>query len=318
MHIHMRRRGHALFLVSVVVALGILTAAPAFAQDDSGSPQVVIKGRIIVAPNETDSSDVIIDGPVLVAGHVTGSVVAIHGPVTISGTVEGSVISFSDRVRLLSGARVDGDVRSYKKASIASGATVGGTVGGVDFSKFNQAAWVSRYVWWFGVTVSTLLLGLLVLAFPERAQEALRTAAGRTWPSIGWGLIWFIALPIAAVILCVTIVGLPLGLAVLFALGLIYLIGYVAAAWWLGGLVARRASRFVAFLAGWGILRAAALIPFLAGALWTVATIFGLGLVTVALWSRRTPALATAVPATAAAPAAPVVPPVPPPPPADV
>jgi hypothetical protein len=306
-HIHMRRR--ALFLVSVVVGLGLVTAVPAFAQDDSGSAQVVIKGRIVVAPGETDSSDVIIDGPVLVAGHVTGSVVAVHGPVTISGQVDGSVISVSDRVTLLSGARVDGDVRSQKQAAIAPGASVGGTVGGIDFSKFNQAAWISRYVWWFGVTVSTLLLGLLILAFPARAQDALRTAAGRTWPSIGWGLIWFFGLPIAAVILCVTIIGLPLGLALLFALGLIYLIGYVAAAWWLGGVVASRAARFVAFLAGWGILRGAALIPFLSGVLWTVATIFGLGLITIALWSRRAPAAAVPVPAMAATP-----PPVPPPP----
>jgi hypothetical protein len=309
---HIRLPGRALVLVSLILGLGVITAAPAFAQNDSGSPQVVIKGRIIVAPSETDSSDVIVDGPVLVAGHVTGSVVAFHGQVTVSGTVDGSVISFSDRVRLLSGARVGGDVRSYKQAAIAPDASVGGTVSGVDFSKFNQAAWVSRYVWWFGVTVSTLLLGLLILAFPARAQDALRDAAGRTWPSIGWGLIWFFALPIAAIILCVTIIGLPLGLAVLFALGLIYLIGYVAAAWWLGGVVARRASRFVAFLAGWGILRAGALIPFVAGALWTIATIFGLGLITIALWSRRRPATAeVAAPVVAAAP-----PPVPPPPPA--
>jgi hypothetical protein len=318
MHIGLPMR--ALALVSLIVGFGVVTAAPAFAQSDHGSPQVVFTGRIIVAPNETDSSLVIFDGPVLVAGTATGSVVAFHGPVTISGTVEGSVISFSDRVTLLSGARVDGDIRSQKTAVIASDATVGGSVGGVDFSKFNQAAWVSRYVWWFGVTVSTLLLGLLVLAFPDRAQDALRGAAGRTWPSIGWGLIWFFVLPIAAVILCVTIVGLPLGLAVLFALGLIYLIGYVAAAWWLGGVVARRASRFVAFLAGWGILRAAALIPFLAGAIWTVAVIFGLGLLTIALWSRRS---ASAVPAQAvavapASPAAPMGPPVPPPPPPEV
>jgi hypothetical protein len=314
---HIRLPIRALALVSLVVGLGIIMASPAFAQSDEGSPQVVITGRAIVAPNETNSSIVIADGPVLIAGTVTGSVVAFHGPVTISGTVDGSVYSFSDRVTLLSGARVDGDIRSQKTAVIASDATVGGTVGGVDFSKFNQAAWVSRYVWWFGVTVSTLLLGLLVLAFPERAQDALRTAAGRTWPSIGWGLIWFFALPIAAVILCVTIVGLPLGLAVLFALGLIYLIGYVAAAWWLGGVVARRASRFVAFLAGWGILRAAALIPFLAGALWTVATIFGLGLITIALWSRRSPA--AVVPAQAMpSPATAAPPPVPPPPSPDV
>jgi hypothetical protein len=308
---HIRVQARALVLLSFVVGLSIITAAPAFAQSDNGSAQVVIKGRIIVAPSETDSADVIIDGPVLIAGHVTGSVVAIHGPVTIAGSVDGNVISVSDRVTLLSGARVGGDVRSYKQAAIASGATVGGTVSGIDFARLSQAAWLSRYVWWLGVTVSTLLLGLMILAFPTRAQDALRDAAGRTWPSIGWGLLWFFVLPIAAIILCVTIVALPLGLALLFALGLIYLIGYVAAAWWLGGVVARRASRFVAYLAGWGILRAAALIPFLAGTLWTVATIFGLGLITISLWSRRKSSPAE-VPAAVPAMTAPPVPPPPP------
>jgi hypothetical protein len=41
-------------------------------------------------------------------------------------------------------------------------------------------------------------------------------------------------------------------------------------------------TRFLAFLAGWGILRLLGLIPVVGGLVWTLASIFGLGLLWVA------------------------------------
>jgi hypothetical protein len=41
-------------------------------------------------------------------------------------------------------------------------------------------------------------------------------------------------------------------------------------------------SRYVAFLVGWAILRVLALIPFVGGLLWVLASILGLGLLFVA------------------------------------
>jgi hypothetical protein len=67
----------------------------------------------------------------------------------------------------------------------------------------------------------------------------------------------------------------------------------------------------LAFLAGWGILRALALIPVLASLVWLAATVWGLGALVIAARAAGRP--------TADAPGAGVagagVPPIPPPPP---
>jgi hypothetical protein len=74
-----------------------------------------------------------------------------------------------------------------------------------------------------------------------------------------------------------------LGLFLLFAPGLVYSIGYVVGALALGRLVVKEpTSRYLAFLAGWGALRVIALVPFLGGLAWLVATVLGLGTLWVA------------------------------------
>jgi cytoskeletal protein CcmA (bactofilin family) len=284
-------------LPRVMVAAGLfafvaaMSVAPAFAQDDTGStigPQVVIQGRAIVAPGETAKGIVIVDGPVIVAGTVDGSVVAFHGRVTIAGTVDGDVVSVSDRVIVLAGAHITGDVRSRDRATVSPQAQVDGVVGNVDYSGVHDAIRVGRFIWWIGVTISTLVLGLLVLLVPGAADGSVRTAAGKTGASVGWGFILFFGLPLLAVLLMVVVVTLPLGLALLLALGLILMLGYTNSAWLLGRLLVRApANRYLAFLAGFGILRVAALLPVAGGTVWTLASIFGLGVAAVAGWTAR-------------------------------
>jgi hypothetical protein len=103
---------------------------------------------------------------------------------------------------------------------------------------------------------------------------------------VGWGVLVFFLFPIVAVLLLVTVVGLPLGIFMLLALALLYTVGYVAGAHAIGRLVVKPpTSRFLAFLAGWGILRVLGLIPIVGGLVWTLASIFGFGVLWVA--SRR-------------------------------
>jgi hypothetical protein len=111
----------------------------------------------------------------------------------------------------------------------------------------------------------------------------------RTGASIGFGALVFFLLPIVAVLMLVIVVALPLGLFMLLALALLYTIGYVAGAHAIGRLVVKApTSRFLAFLAGWAILRVIGLVPALGGLVWVLASIFGLGVLWVA--SRRTAA----------------------------
>lgn len=119
-------------------------------------------------------------------------------------------------------------------------------------------------------------------------SASVRSLRDRLGGTIGFGILWFVLLPILAVLLFVTIVGIPLGLFLLLALALIYAIGYVVGALALGRLVVKPpSSKYLAFLAGWGALRVLALVPFLGGLAWLLGTVLGLGTLWVAARSRR-------------------------------
>ena len=273
----------------LLALLGALVlAAPAYA----GKDEIVITGDVNVPAGQTRDDVVVINGHVNVAGRVTGDLVAISAPVRISGVVEGDVVALTDRSVIAPGARVGGDlIYADHKPRVATDATVEGDTRRVDvdevFSPFR--AFVARLALWLAFSVSSLALGLLLLWLAPRALEAaLWTARTSTGPVIGIGLAAFFGIPAAALLAIVTLVGIPLGIVLLLAALPLYALGYTTSAWLLGRAIVRPpAGRVAAFLAGWGILRAIALVPVLGGLVWFGAAVFGLGALTVALWRSR-------------------------------
>ena len=292
----------AWLIVVAGVAMALALASPAAAQDGAhradDDEQVVLTGGLVVPEGEIVGTVVVFNGPVVIEGTVTDSVVVFNGRTEISGTVQEDVVVFNGRVFIRSGAEVGGDVASQQDPEIEDGATVRGSVQSiakrVDWENLGFAGQVA---WWIGYSVSSLILGLLLLLFAPRLDAAIvdvvRTRMGA---GFGFGAAAFFLIPIVAVLLLVTIVGIPLGIFVLLALALIYTAGYVVGAHALGRLVVKPpTSRFLAFLAGLGILRLVALVPYLGGLVWLVAAIFGLGALAVdarrrsAVVDERTP-----------------------------
>jgi hypothetical protein len=253
---------------------------------------------------------IVIDGPVRIAGHATGDVVAISGPVHVSGRVDGDLAAVSDRATLAPTARVGGDVRyGDERPVVASGARVGGSVSKENWSDTVSGwGWVSWLGLWLAVSVSTLIVAALMLALAPRALVAAeRAARERLGAAIGWGIALAIGLPVIAVIALLTLVGIPFGIGLLLALLPLLAVAYATGAWIVGRRVVRdRASAWVALLAGWAILRVLALIPVLGAIVGIAATVVGLGALAVALWRARgrgTPRTAPEVPPGHAAPA---------------
>jgi hypothetical protein len=285
------RPAHRTFLAVALVAcvLGIGSAPSASAQDEGTTPgeddQVVLTGELLVPEGATVGTAVIFNGDATIDGTATESVVVFNGDVEITGTVGDDVVAFNGRVIVRSGAEVDGDIASRQHPQIEEGATVRGEVKGIS-GRFDLEGlgWVGRYVWWFGYTISTLILGLVLLLFLPGVDAPLAGAFRRRMgASFGFGAAIFFLLPIAAVLLLVVVVAIPLGLFLLLALALLYTLGYVAGAHVLGRrLVNPPGSRFVAFLVGWMILRGIGLIPFLGGLVWVLASIAGLGALVIA------------------------------------
>jgi hypothetical protein len=201
-----------------------------------------------------------------------------------------------DRVaELRSGANVTGDIVSQSDPVVASGATISGTTRRLQTNtNWEGFGWAGKLAWWLAVSVSTLVVGLVLLwLVGQGAARILEAGRTRLGPSIGLGLLLFFGLPILAIIALVTIVGIPLGLGLLAALLLIYTLGYSAAAWILGRSIVRGPTAWaVAFLVGWAILRVLALVPILGGLVWFAAVAFGLGAIAVAVWRARTPSRA--------------------------
>src|SRR5262245_26959627 len=246
--------------VSIAALAGLLVLAPsALAQDDDGpdtDDQIVITGSLVVPEGGSIQHGVIFNGPATIEGTVEKSLVVFNGRTEVLGTVADDLIVFNGEVILRSGSRVGGDVVSLETPVVEDGATVGGDIENLE-GRWNywDATFIGRLAWWLAFSVSTLVLGLGLLLLASSGLDAIciRALRDRLGGTFGFGVLVFLALPLVAALLLVTVVGIPLGLFLLLGLALVYTVAYVVGAIAIGRLVVKPpTSRYLAFLAGWG------------------------------------------------------------------
>jgi hypothetical protein len=155
-----------------------------------------------------------------VDGTVNGSLTAFDAPVTISGRVNGDVVVFNGRVALRSGGVVTGDVVSQNAPVVASGATIGGETRRVQTNvNWEGFGWLGRLAWWLAVSVSTLVVGLVLLWLVGRGTAWI---LGRSLlrPPTAWVVAFLVGWVILRVVALVPILGgLVWFAAVVFGLG---------------------------------------------------------------------------------------------------
>jgi len=285
------------YLTAIGVTLLALCALPSpavaapLAGDADDDAIVVVNGDVVVAPDETTQGVYVVDGNARIDGLVEGDVVLVAGDVRIGGQVDGDVVTLSGRARLLPRARVGGDlIYGDERPRIAATARVAGEI---EKEEWNDALgllpFVGVFVFWLTVTVSSAILGLLLLALAPRAADAVfAQARARFWTAVGIGVGVFVALPVAAFLLALTLVGLPLAIGIGLTLLPLAAVGYVTAAWALGrAIVKPPRGQILAFLAGLAILRLVALLPVLGVLVWLAAAIVGIGLLGAAIGAAR-------------------------------
>jgi len=121
--------------------------------------------------------------------------------------------------------------------------------------------------------------------------ESIRTRPG---PSAGWGALALFVTPIAAVIVCITIIGIPVGLIALALWGIaIYLaqipVGLFIGRWIIGHFknVEGKAIMIGALALGLVLLKLLGLIPHLGFFIGIAVTLFGMGAVVVSIRKWR-------------------------------
>lgn len=151
--------------------------------------------------------------------------------VTVSGAVERNVDGFGQTVSVESTARVGGNVTGHVDSagdlSIADGATVGGTVDEQLVEREQRRNHYETFGYYFGQIIrlaGAFLTGLALLWLFPALREASLPNVVAVLRSTGIGLAAAVTLPVAALIVCVTIVGIPLGILtfVLGAIGLYF------------------------------------------------------------------------------------------------
>jgi hypothetical protein len=268
-----------------------LSAAPAV-----GTParavqdQIVLSGRVDVPRGRTVGQVVLFRGLASIEGVARGDVVVVSGRVIVSGQVSGNVVDLDGSVVLAPTAQVRGDVIARGSVVVRRGAQVQGDVRQtVPFTLRGVVGAIGGFASWLAVSLSTLVLGLLMLWLVPRGSAAiLASARGAPWSSAAWGIVLAVVGPVVTAAVAATLVGLPLALATIVLLGLLLFLGYVWCAWILGRVMLREPrGRVVAYVAGLGVLRLIALVPVVGAVAWAAAATFGLGSMTVATWRAR-------------------------------
>ena len=265
--------------IAVIALLAFCWILPASAYAADTKERIVVVGDVLVDRGQTTKDVLVANGDVTVRGTVDGDLAVADGDVTIRGHVTGDVVTLAGRATLGRRAQVDGDLRyGDKKPRIAPGARVDGDVKKFKPEDFGGGAIALQFGIWLAVTISTLVLGLiLLLLFPRAADAVARVAKARTGRAALVGLLTFFLIPIVAIVALITIVGIPLGVGLLLAMVPIYSLAYTSSAFVVGRQVSKKGGRILAFVIGLVILRVLALVPFIGGLVWFLATLLGLG-----------------------------------------
>ena len=300
-------RCRVLAATAVVFVFLLASVQPAGAQDGGNEQgrRISVTGGLVVANGETVNGPAVsangparIDGRVngavyvgrgdlRVDGHITGDTLVLDGDAFIGGRVDGSITVLNGKATIRPGADVRGDVASRTAPTAARG-TVQGHVEKLDVnSLFAGFVVVILAVLWLAVTLSTAVLGLLFVWLFPRAADAVVVAGRRVWASFFVGLFLGIIAPILGVVVMASVVGIPLGVAVLGTLAVLWPLGYVASALIFGRLMVHGSGtggRLGAFFAGFGILRFGALVPGLGFVIGFFFATYGFGAVIISAW----------------------------------
>lgn len=225
------------------------------------------------------------------------------GTMTIDGSVGGNAKVKGGELHIGSTADMSGSTtfEGHRKPVVDSGAKLASPI---VFTLLKEGPVYSsaRYYWHRVLFWGAAFLFGLVLIFllPGFFAEGVR-ASRKFLPSLGLGLVTMIATPIVAVIICVTVVGLGVGIATLLVYAIALYASQVFISTWLGGALLGPGEGTGALLGrlalGLAILQGLEMLPFHVGVIIKlVALWWGMGAIAIAVYRhlRHTGALAPA------------------------
>lgn len=288
----MKRLSFVLVAAALVIGLAapaVLAAEPAF--DHSGRVLMAFNGDVTVPSGEQADAVLVTGGTATIRGEVE-TLAVFDGQAVLEGARVQTVFVSGGSVSIDGTSTVVGDVRTLDSTvTVDPAATVGGSVSSIEGDLIAAGALIAPAVVLFvlGFALVTLVAGLALAALAARqvrsAEALISHEPGQT---LLVGLAGLIIIPVVAVLAMVTIIGAPLGLAILLMVwpAAAYA-GYLVAGIWIGDwLLGRNAARpqaerpYMAAVVGLVVLQIVGLIPFVGA----IASLLGFGAVLLLAW----------------------------------
>lgn len=303
-----------LLAIAASVAVLLLTLAPAaLAADPSVRADrglvLTVDGSVDVPAGQHVGAIVVVDGTATVAGSSEGLVV-VGGTATLTGATIRDLVVVDGSVTLGAGTTITGDVQTLRgTVAQESGAVIQGRQLAMEADLAAAALLLVPVliVFMVGFAVAMLVGGLLLAAFgAKQTRDMERLITERPGHTLLAGLAGVIGLPLLGGLLLVTVIGAPIGLALLLvALPILTFVGWLVAAIWIGdwllgrGGAAPTTHPYKAAVIGVIVLSLAGILPLVSG----IATLFGFGALLLAAWRTVRPEPSVAGPVGWAQPA---------------
>lgn len=275
---------------TIRAAGGTITVAGSVGRD------LILAGNQLsqLASSEASGSAILTGRDIAVRGTTGGMLQAKGDTVLIDGRVGGANV-VADDVTVTAGARIDGPLNysSPQEADVRPGATITGPV----TRDSEETTWTWQVPGWVGriflFLVGALAGVILALLMPRALVATGRELRRSPWLALAAGAGLLFGVPILAVVLMVTIIGIPLALSLLafYALGLYF--AWVLAAIAVGELIllrvpirSLRVKLVCAALLGVFVLLLLQAIPWVGGLVAVLALMAGFGAPAVAFAYR--------------------------------
>jgi len=277
--------------VAFLLGLGASAALAAEPVPDTGRVLISINGPVDIPEGDHLDTLVVLGGDARISGDVDTIVVA-RGTATLAGATTETLVVMNGSADLLAGTTVSGDVRTLDgTVTQAPGSIIGGSVRTLDADLAAIGVLlVPLFILLFlGLGLASVVAALLVAIFAARQVRSVGSLmVQQPGQVLIAGIVGAIVLPLLAILLMATVVGAPIGFAVLFILlPALAILAWIVAAIWIGDWIVARlrgtaepGRPYLAAVVGVIVLAVAGVLPFVSA----IASLFGFGALMLAAW----------------------------------
>jgi cytoskeletal protein CcmA (bactofilin family) len=283
-----------------------------------GGQSIVVNGRIgrdlvvgcsqlsVLSTGQIDGDLVFGAATVQVSGSIGDSILGAGSEVTLSNGVGGDITLNAERLTITSTANIDGNIKytSLNEASIQSGAIISGEMshfiperpdrGKIDNGIIAGIAGIA-VLWRILSYLMIFVIGLILILIAKKRLTLMQSVVQKNpWQTLGWGALILIATPIAAIIIMITVIGLPLGIISLLLWGIALYLSQIPVALLLGRLILRQNRKLDstgivigALALGLLVLIILRLIPIIGWIVGLLVIVFGLGTLITSIGKMR-------------------------------